>query len=70
MPVEGLDLETVIRRFQALRLQTIEFVNTRNGPLHAYTLPNSFFADLSVYQWILYIGYHTRRHIRQLQRLG
>ena len=68
VPVENLDLETIIDRFQALRLQTIEFVNTCNAPLHAHTLPNKFFGELSAYQWILYIGYHTQRHIHQLEQ--
>lgn len=70
LPVENLELSTVIDRFEALRFQTIEFVKAQTGPLHAHTLPNSFFGDLSAYQWILYIGYHTRRHILQLEHLA
>ena len=58
----GTDLRRYISRFD-------EFLTeARNAPLHAITWPNAFAGELSAYQWLLYIPFHSRRHELQLQR--
>ncbi len=64
----GIEQPTAADRVRSFAGKFDEFLTkVRDAPLHAITWPNTFVGELSAYQWLLYIPFHTRRHQTQLQ---
>jgi hypothetical protein len=74
-PTENIDLHEVVERFIKHRRELLEFFveqlsEARRCLMHAHIVPSVRFGEISAYQWGLGIGYHTLRHVRQVQRLA
>ena len=55
-------------RFEAARDTSLAFARTSGAPVHVHTRDHRrpAYGTLSAYQWLLFIGYHTRRHHQQV----
>ncbi len=61
------DFEDLLREFAKTRGLTIEFAGTTPADLRAYFRPHPLLKDLDAYQWLLLIGSHAERHVRQAE---
>ena len=69
-PTANLDLIATIARYKQHLQELREFFEGQTAPMHAHLLPHSFFGDLSAYQWGEFLGYHTLRHVGQMDKLA
>lgn len=70
-PEGKLSREEVLAQFEKLRARSIDFARTTDRPLKAHTSEHPFpvFGTLNAYQWILYIPWHTERHLKQIEEV-
>ena len=61
------DFDELLREFDATRDRTIELARTAQKDLRVYFAAHPFFKDLDGYQWLLLMGAHTERHVRQAE---
>ena len=66
-PAANLDLIATIARYKQHLQELRSFLEGQTGPMHAHLLPHNFFGDLSAYQWGQFLGYHTLRHVGQME---
>lgn len=70
VPSGKMTREEFRRRFEDERAKTIQFARTTEAPLKEYTSENPVaFGTLNAYQWLLYIPWHTQRHIKQIEEV-
>lgn len=55
--------------FAAARAATIAFAQIPGQPLKEHTRNHPVLGTLNGYQWLLLAGYHTLRHLGQMQRI-
>ena len=57
--------------FKQLRAGTLQFVDQVNQPLKSHTAEHPFpiFGTLNAHQWLIYIPWHTQRHVEQMREL-
>ena len=67
-PTANLDLTATIARYKQHLQELRKFFEEQTAPMHAHLLPHSFFGELSAYQWGQFLGYHTLRHVGQMER--
>ena len=65
-PSSDLSPSAVISAFEAGREELIKFIRNTEVPLRQYSLPHPVFGDLDCYQWILSLGAHAERHLKQI----
>jgi uncharacterized damage-inducible protein DinB len=67
-PKGKLTRAELIARFKANRVKVMEFAEKTDLPLKAHTFDNPFpaFSTLNAYDWLLYIPFHTQRHLKQM----
>jgi hypothetical protein len=53
------------REFETVRQTTRNFANVSNGDLRRYFMPHPVFGNLDAYQWLLFTGAHSQRHMLQ-----
>jgi hypothetical protein len=61
------DFDDLLREFAKTRGRTIEFAGTTQADLRAYFRPHPLLKDLDAYQWLLLVGSHAERHVRQAE---
>ncbi|MBC7924545.1 MAG: DinB family protein [Bryobacteraceae bacterium] len=61
------DRFALLEEFRRHRGATIAFVNDTELPLRAHTAPHPMLGTLDGYQWILFLGAHVERHVRQME---
>lgn len=67
MPSGELSPSAAISAFEEGRKALIKFVQETELPLRQYCVPHPFFGELDCYQWILSLGAHAERHLKQIQ---
>lgn len=60
------DVATLIASFVETRDQTILYVRSTDAPLRTISHPHMVFGPLDGYQWLLFLGAHSERHLKQL----
>jgi uncharacterized damage-inducible protein DinB len=65
-PKGKLTRAELIARFKANRVKVMDFAEKTDLPLKAHTFDNPFFSTLNAYDWLLYIPFHTQRHLKQM----
>jgi hypothetical protein len=70
MPRSRVEAAESLSRLRVSRTSVLE----RLGALSPYdlsrlTFPHPFFGDFNTYQWVLLIGWHERRHAKQIERI-
>ena len=70
-PEGKLPPEEILASFEKLRTRTLETARTTDKPLKALTADHPFpvFGTLNAYQWLLYIPWHTQRHLKQIEEV-
>jgi hypothetical protein len=59
----------LVAAFQSARKRTIDYVKTITDPLKNHVAIHPAVGELTVYQWIVFIAGHAKRHIAQLQEV-
>lgn len=64
------DFEELMRQFETARQQTIDFArDTQAGLLRERHFPHPFLGPLDCQQWLLFLGAHCERHVRQMEEV-
>lgn len=60
-----------LAEFKGLRAATLKFVGQVDQPLKSHTAEHPFpiFGTLNAHQWLIYIPWHTQRHVEQMREL-
>ncbi len=68
-PQGGVSISTSLANLQTTR-ETLRALQPRIEALDlsAYTFPHPVFGPLNFYEWLLFIGAHEERHLRQIER--
>ena len=61
------DFDELLREFGLTRRRTLEFAATTSADLRAYFRPHPLLKVLDAYQWLILIGSHSERHVRQAE---
>jgi hypothetical protein len=67
IPSAGLPAVAAIAEFEAGRNALILFIRNTQVPLRRHTIPHPIFGNLDCYQWILSLGAHAERHLKQIR---
>ena len=68
-PSGGLAREELVERLGRSRAALFSALAAADGlPLDELTFPHPVFGDLSVPDWVLFVGAHERRHLAQIER--
>ncbi len=61
--------QAAIEDFKIARDRTIEFVQTTQADLRGRIAPHPALGPMDLYQWVLFLGAHTERHLGQLREV-
>jgi len=61
--------DELLQNIQAFRSRTKDFVRTTQADVRTHYLEHPFFGTLDVYQWMLLISAHMRRHTAQIEEV-
>jgi len=71
VPTKGMKKEDLLEELEKSRGALMEKLNMAHAfDLSKLQFPHPVLGRLDMYQWILYIGKHEHRHIRQMERLS
>jgi hypothetical protein len=63
------EFEALLVQFESARGQTVSFAAETEANLHEHFFPHPFLGDLDCYQWLLFLGTHCERHVRQMEEV-
>jgi uncharacterized damage-inducible protein DinB len=63
------DFEDLLRQFETTRQRSVTFAQGTEADLRSHFFPHPFLGDLDCYQWLLFLGLHCERHVRQLEEV-
>jgi uncharacterized damage-inducible protein DinB len=63
------DFEELLRQFEATRQRSVTFASETEADLRSHFFPHPFIGDMDCYQWLLFLGLHCERHVRQLEEV-
>jgi hypothetical protein len=66
---QSCDPDGLIDEFTRARGRTLAFAAQTDAELHHHFFPHIAFGDLSCYQWLLVLGFHTDRHVLQIRQV-
>ena len=68
VPSGEVDRAAALRVFRERRERSLRFATEAAEPLKAHTVDHRrpIYGTLNAYQWLLFIGYHTMRHVEQI----
>lgn len=66
-PAEAADPANVLQYFCDVRDRTIRYLETTSDPLRARVHSHFILGPFDGYQWVLFLGAHTERHLKQIQ---
>jgi len=61
--------EDLLGHFEATRARSANFATETQADLRSHFFPHPFLGDLDCYQWLLFVGTHCERHVRQLEEV-
>ena len=61
--------EDLLREFETVRARTTHFAAETEADLESHFFPHPILGDLDCYQWLLFLGTHCERHVRQLEEV-
>jgi len=61
----------ILDRFDKIRVRALAFTNDVSGPVKNHTVEHPFaiFNTLNAYQWLMYMPWHTERHVKQIMEV-
>ncbi|MDQ6760115.1 MAG: DinB family protein [Acidobacteriota bacterium] len=63
------DFDQLLGEFEKARERSLRFASTTRADLRSHFFPHFAFGDLDCYQWLLFLGAHCERHVRQIEEL-
>ncbi len=63
------EIDPLLRQFELTREYSIGFATHTEANLFDHCFPHPFLGDLNCYQWLLFLGAHCERHVRQLEEV-
>ena len=63
------DFATLLEQFGAARNRSIQFTSSTEADLRNHFFPHPFLGQFDCYQWLLFIGTHCERHVRQMEEV-
>ena len=63
------EFEELLREFEATRGRTISFASGTQADLRNHFFPHPILGEFDCYQWLLFVGTHCERHVRQLEEV-
>lgn len=61
--------EDALGQFGAARASSMSFATETDADLRSHFFPHPFLGDLDCYQWLLFLGLHCERHVRQMEEV-
>ena len=66
IPLGKIERAEAVDRFDSARAKTIDFVETTNLALKAFTAEHFFWGTVNAYHWLLHLVLHNVRHNQQM----
>ena len=63
------EFEELLRQFETTRERSVNFATATEADLRLHFFPHPFLGDLDCYQWLLFLGLHCERHVRQMEEV-
>ena len=63
------EFEELMRQFENTRERSVNFAAATEADLRSHFSPHPFLGDLDCYQWLLFMGLHCERHVRQMEEV-
>jgi hypothetical protein len=63
------DFDDLVREFEATRERSVRFSAVTQADLHNHFFPHPVLGLCDCYQWLLLIGAHCERHVRQMEEV-
>ena len=63
------EFATLLDQFEAARNRSIQFTSSTEADLRNHFFPHPFLGQFDCYQWLLFIGTHCERHVRQMEEV-
>ena len=63
------DFEELLDQFETTRHRSATFAAETDADLRSHFFPHPFIGDMDCYQWLLFLGLHCERHVRQLEEV-
>ncbi len=63
------DFQELLGQFETTRRRSVAFAQGTDADLRSHFFPHPFLGDLDCYQWLLFLGLHCVRHVRQLEEV-
>jgi DinB superfamily len=63
------DFDHLVRQFEAARERSLRFAAITQSDLRAHSSAHPHLGELDCYQWILFLGAHAERHVRQAEEV-
>lgn len=63
------EFEELLLQFEATRERSVRFSAVTQADLRNYFFPHPFLGLLDCYQWLLFLGAHCERHVRQMEEV-
>jgi uncharacterized damage-inducible protein DinB len=63
------DFEELLGQFETTRQRSVAFASETQADLRSHFFKHPFLGDLDCYQWLLFLGMHCERHVRQLEEV-
>ena len=61
--------DELLRQFEATRERSVRFSAVTQADLREHFFPHPFLGLLDCYQWLLFLGAHCERHVRQMEEV-
>ncbi len=63
------DFGELVQQFEIARARTLQFAAYSDADLRCHFFPHPIIGDLDCYQWLLFLGTHCERHVRQMEEV-
>jgi uncharacterized damage-inducible protein DinB len=63
------EFEELLLQFEASRERSVRFSAVTQADLRNHFFPHPFLGLLDCYQWLLFLGAHCERHVRQMEEV-
>jgi len=63
------EFDQLLGQFNLTRDDTVDFATHTSADLRCHFFPHPFIGDMDCYQWLLFVGLHCERHVRQLEEV-
>ncbi len=63
------DFDELLRQFEATRERSVRFSAVTQADLRSHFFPHPILGLFDCYQWLLFLGAHCERHVRQMEEV-